>query len=168
MFSACRGQEGRRSLYYGTNTSLGHGLCTAECSGWGGAVLSGKLDPSGIFGSCIGVLGMFCIWLGQVWEVYGIQVSCLGEQDHHLCIRVYSKAGLSPYCTINTALAMHSRTHQCISFSCMFIILLFLFYVPFPCKDMVCFFLCFLLFSETDNKMKVMLLKAECNSCANS
>lgn len=165
MFSACRVQEGR-SLYYGTNTSLGHGLCTTECSGWGGAVLSGKLDPSGIFGSSRGLLSRFCIWLRQVWEMYAIWVSCLGEQDHHLCIPAYSKAGLDPCCTTNVTFAVHSRTDQCISFSCIFIIILFVFYVPFACKDMVGFCLLSRIFRNADNMMKVILLKVECNSCA--
>lgn len=77
--------------------------------------------------------------------MYAIRVSCLGEQDDHLCIPVYSKAGLNPCCTINTTLAMHSRTDQCISLPWISIIILFLFYVPFPCKGIAdfCFFLLF-------------------------
>lgn len=145
MFSACRGQEGRRSLYYGTNTNLEHELCNAEWVGWGGVILSGKLDPSGIFGSSGGVLGRFCMWLGQVRQMYVIQVSGLGEQNHHLCIPVYSKAGLGCYCTINIALAMHSRTDQCISFSCVFIFILY----SLSIQRYGGFFVCFLLFSET-------------------
>lgn len=59
------------------------------------------------------------------------QVSCLGEQDDHLQIPVYSKAGLSSCCAISVTLAVRSITDQCISFSCIFIIVLFVFYLPF-------------------------------------
>lgn len=164
-FSVCRGQEVRRCLYYGTITSLGHGLCTAQCSE-GRAVLFGRLDPSGIVRSSGVVLGRFCLWLRQVCEMCVFQVSCLGEQDDHFRIPVYSKAGPSSCCTINKTLAVHSITDQCISFSCIFIIVLFVFYVPFSCKDTVV--LCFLslIFRNSDSIMKVIILKVDCNSCA--
>lgn len=52
---------------------------------------------------------------------------------------------------------MHSRRDRCISLLCVFIIILFVFYVPFPCKIqqvLVCFII-----RNSDSMLKVMLLK---------
>lgn len=139
--------EGRRSLCYRTDPKVGQGLCAAECSGWGGPVLSGKLDPSGIYGSSGGVLGRFCRWFGQVWEMC-VQVSCLWEQEHHLCIPACSKAGPRFCCTINITLAMHSRTDDLLVYH-EYLLLFYLYFLFHFHAEIWWGFVWFILFSET-------------------
>lgn len=108
-------------------------------------------------------LGQFCRWFGQVWEMCVIQVSCLWEQEHHLCIPAYSKTGPLFCCTIT--LAMHSRTDDALVYH--EYLLLFCLYFMFHFHAKIWWvFVWFVLFSETDNMMKVMLLKVNCNSSA--